>query len=251
EEASEEIEKLADDDDIKKTPNDRIELKRLGAMLAERKGDSEKALKLYSALLEEEREHLPREMVAEFNRIRLMHDTATKQWKKELEFREADADKTNPKWTIETAKGTIVIELFEDDAPNTVASLVKLTKDKFFDGLNFHRVLGAFMAQGGCPEGTGMGSPGYMTKFEKNSRTHFRGSVAMARGPSMDSQGSQFYICVANSPGVLNLNGNYLVVGRVVEGMEIADKLRIGDKIRSAKIENLRDHEYTPETLPE
>ncbi|MCF6227214.1 MAG: peptidylprolyl isomerase [Planctomycetes bacterium] len=146
-----------------------------------------------------------------------------------------------------TSKGTIEIELFEDDAPNTVSSLVKLTKEKFYDGLNFHRVLASFMAQGGCPKGNGTGSPGYKTKFEDNKRSHFRGTVAMAReGRSKDTQGSQFYICVANSQGVLNLTGQYVTVGRVVKGMEVVDQLRIGDKIISATITNLRDHEYVP-----
>ncbi|MEE9310832.1 MAG: peptidylprolyl isomerase, partial [Planctomycetota bacterium] len=231
---------------VKADVNSRVELKRLEATLAERNGDSTAAKKIYGELLEAERDNLSPQAIAEFTRTRLMHDTAIKQWEKELEFRKADAKKTNPKWTIVTSKGTIEIELFEDDAPNTVSSLVKLTKGKFYDGLSFHRVIASFMAQGGCPNGNGSGSPGYSTKFEDNKRCHFRGTVAMARSQSRDSQGSQFYICVANSPNVLNLTGNYVTVGRVTNGMEIVDSLRIGDKIISATISNLRDHEYVP-----
>ncbi|MBZ0136499.1 MAG: peptidylprolyl isomerase [Planctomycetes bacterium] len=158
----------------------------------------------------------------------------------------------NPRLTIETAKGTIVVELFEDDAPNTTASLISLAQKKFWDGLNFHRIEPNFVAQGGCPNGDGGGGPGYRTKFEVNKRRHFRGTFAMARSQILDSQGSQFYICVSNAPSVVTLSdNNYLVVGRVIEGMEVADSLRAGDKIVSVRADNLRDHEYVPEVIPE
>ncbi|MCC7509811.1 MAG: peptidylprolyl isomerase [Planctomycetes bacterium] len=177
---------------------------------------------------------------------------AKEQWVDELKYQAEDAKKKNPRLVVETDKGKIVFELFEDDAPNTVKSLVSLTKKKFYDGLNFHRVEPNFVAQGGCPKGDGTGSPGYRTKFEDNKRKHFRGTVAMARSMDPDSQGSQFYICVSNGPNVINLSDNkYLVVGRVIEGMDVADKLRVGDKIKSVRAENLRDHEYKPQTLPE
>jgi peptidyl-prolyl cis-trans isomerase B (cyclophilin B) len=177
---------------------------------------------------------------------------AAEQWQDELKYREADAAKVNPRWIIETDKGRIVVELFQDDAPNTVASLVSLAQKKFYDGLNFHRVEKDFVVQGGCPNGNGSGGPGYRTKFEKNKRKHFRGTFAMARSQDLNSQGSQFYICVSNSPPVINLSdNNYLVVGRVLEGMEVADKIRRGDKIKSITAENLREGEYKPETIPE
>ncbi|MCB9932620.1 MAG: peptidylprolyl isomerase [Planctomycetes bacterium] len=176
---------------------------------------------------------------------------AAEQWEEELKFQAEDAKKTNPRWVVETSRGKIVIELFEDDSPNTVKSLVKLAKDKFYDGLTFHRVEPNFVAQGGDPNGDGSGGPGYRIKFEENRRGHFRGTVAMARAQSKDSAGSQFYICTANSPNVLSLTGNYVVVGRVIEGMEAADMLRVGDKIISIRAENLRNHEYQPEVTPE
>ncbi|MEM9162730.1 MAG: peptidylprolyl isomerase, partial [Cyanobacteria bacterium P01_F01_bin.4] len=98
------------------------------------------------------------------------------------------------KAVMETNKGTITLELFEQDAPNTVANFAKLSKDGFYDGLAFHRVIKNFMVQGGCPQGTGTGGPGYTIDCEINSNKHLAGSLSMAhRGPN--TGGSQFFIC--------------------------------------------------------
>lgn len=230
----------------------RVQFKMQAADVAAREGDSATVVEIYDAIFKEEYKYLGAQRTQEIQQLTTMHRSANEAWKKELELREADKAKTNPRLTIETSKGTIVVELFEDDAPNTTASLVSLAQKNFWDGLNFHRVEPNFVVQGGCPNGDGSGGPGYRTKFESNNRRHFRGSFAMARSQSIDSQGSQFYICVSNSPSVLSLSDNkYLVVGRVLEGMDVVDKIRAGDKITSIKVDNLRDHEYEPETLEE
>ncbi|MCB9894274.1 MAG: peptidylprolyl isomerase [Planctomycetes bacterium] len=174
---------------------------------------------------------------------------AAEQWEDELKYREEDAKKTNPRIVLETDGGKVVIELFEDDAPNTVASIVSLAQKKFYDGLTFHRFVEDFMIQGGDPNGDGTGGPGYQLKAEISRRNHFRGTVAMARTNDPNSQGSQFYICVSNSANVINLSGQYVVVGRVIEGMDVVDKLRVGAKMKTVRAENLREHEYKPETL--
>ncbi len=243
---------LAGDATLTKDDGLRVNLKIAQASLTERKADSARAAEIYKDLLTSERTHLSPEQLQRIQKMQQFQLQAVEQWKDELKYREADAEKKNPRWIIETSKGRIVVELFQDDSPNTVASLVSLAKKEFYDGLNFHRVEPGFVAQGGCPKGDGTGSPGYRTKFEKNNRKHFRGTVAMARSQDLNSQGSQFYICVSNGASVINLSeNNYLVVGRVLEGMDVADKLRKGDKIVSIRAENLRDGEYKPEVLPE
>jgi peptidyl-prolyl cis-trans isomerase B (cyclophilin B) len=172
------------------------------------------------------------------------------QWNAELKFRAEDAEKKNPRLTLETNKGKIVIELFEDDAPNTVASMVALVQAKFYDGLTFHRFVEDFVIQGGCPEGTGGGDPGYRLKSEVSKRNHFRGMVGMAcSGPKTDTEGSQFYICLSNEQNVRSLSGKYVIVGRVIEGLDVSDRLRIGDKMKTVTVTNLRDHEYKPEKI--
>jgi cyclophilin family peptidyl-prolyl cis-trans isomerase len=118
---------------------------------------------------------------------------------------------------MHTTAGTIAIELFDDDAPETVANFRKLAKDKFYDGLIFHRVIPEFMIQGGCPQGTGVGGPGYTFKDEFNSHKIVRGALAMANaGPN--TNGSQFFIVTADSCPWLD--GKHTVFGRVTEGME-------------------------------
>jgi len=127
---------------------------------------------------------------------------------------------------IETAHGDVLIELYPDTAPNTVANFKALAGKGFYDGLKFHRVIAGFMAQGGDPEGTGMGGPGYKVKAEFNARKHVRGTVAMARSASPDSAGSQFYICFGPQP---HLDGQYTIFGQVVEGMDVVDQIKQGD----------------------
>ncbi len=130
--------------------------------------------------------------------------------------------------------GDIVIELFPDAAPNTVASFKKLAGDGFYNGLTFHRVIPGFVAQGGDPKGDGTGGPGYHVKAEFNSHKHERGSVAMARSADPDSAGSQFYICYAPQP---HLDGSYTVFGKVIEGMDIVDRIKPGDVMDRVTVE--------------
>ena len=124
--------------------------------------------------------------------------------------------------------GVIKAELYPEVAPNTVRNFVDLINRGFYDGLIFHRVIPGFMIQGGCPEGSGIGDPGYSIKGEftgngfKNELKHSRGVLSMARAMHPDSAGSQFFIMVADAP---HLDGQYASFGKVIEGMEIADKI--------------------------
>jgi peptidyl-prolyl cis-trans isomerase B (cyclophilin B) len=129
----------------------------------------------------------------------------------------------NPITTINMKNGkSITIELYPEIAPNTVNNFISLTKKKFYDGFSFHRVISGFMIQGGCPEGTGRGGPGYGIKGEflsngfKNDLTHEEGVISMARSSEPNSAGSQFFI---------NLDGNYTAFGKVIEGMDEIDRI--------------------------
>jgi len=124
--------------------------------------------------------------------------------------------------TIETSMGTIELELYPDDAPETVANFEKLAGDGFYDGLIFHRVIPDFMIQAGCPEGTGTGGPGYKFDDEINSHRIVRGTLAMANaGPN--TNGSQFFIVTTDAAPWLD--GKHTVFGRVTEGMDVVDKI--------------------------
>lgn len=139
--------------------------------------------------------------------------------------------------TIKTSKGTIVAELYPKDAPKTVNNFVFLARDGFYNGLTFHRVVPGFVIQGGDPQGTGTGGPGYNIPPEIKSK-HTLGALAMARqsGPAQTtpSSGSQFYITLAPQPG---LDGDYTVFGQVTQGMDVVQKVAVGDKIDSITIE--------------
>lgn len=131
--------------------------------------------------------------------------------------------------TIEMENGKkIEIELLPNDAPNTVANFKSLVSKGFYDGLCFHRVISGFMLQGGCPEGSGTGGPGYSIKGEfsgngvKNPIKHKRGTLSMARSGHPDSAGSQFFIMHADAP---YLDGQYAAFGRVTSGMETVDEI--------------------------
>lgn len=153
-----------------------------------------------------------------------------------------------PQVLLKTNKGDILLELYEDEAPNTVANFVSLVDKKFYDGLKFHRVIAGFMAQGGDPKGIGSGGPGYRIKCEcyrKDAHKHDRGVISMAHA-GKDTGGSQFFITFVKTP---HLDGKHTVFGKVIEGMDVVDKIKQGDVIEKATVKQKRDHEYKPETL--
>lgn len=180
-----------------------------------------------------------------------------KYWEEEQQIRRKEAEQNDlPRIRLNTSKGEMVVELFENEAPEAVGNFVSLVERKFYDDLPFHRVLPAFMAQGGCPRGDGTGDPGYKIYCEckqDNHRKHFRGTLSMAHaGPN--TGGSQFFITFVPTP---HLNGQHTAFGRVVEGMEVLAKLQridpskddsapILDKIITAEVIRKRDHEYQP-----
>lgn len=133
------------------------------------------------------------------------------------------------KFIIEMENGDVMKgELYPEEAPETVANFEKLAADGFYDGLIFHRVIPGFMIQGGCPDGTGMGGPGWSIKGEflsngfNNQLKHTRGTLSMARAVDSNSAGSQFFIMVAQAP---HLDGDYAAFGQVTEGLEAADRI--------------------------
>ena len=134
---------------------------------------------------------------------------------------------------METSKGTINLELFDADAPNTVKNFVDLAEKGFYDDLAFHRVIPNFMIQGGCPKGNGTGGPGYKIKCEINSNKHLAGTLSMAHA-GRDTGGSQFFIC--HSPQS-HLDGVHTTFGKT-EDMSVVNAIRQGDKIISVKIEH-------------
>jgi len=136
---------------------------------------------------------------------------------------------TNPLVTIEMQNGDIIkLELYPEIAPNTVKNFISLVKKGYYDGLIFHRVIKGFMIQGGCPDGTGMGGPGYSIKGEfssnrfPNNLTHTAGVISMARSQMPNSAGSQFFLMHKDSP---HLDGSYAGFGKITEGMEVVNKI--------------------------
>ncbi|NQV25294.1 MAG: peptidylprolyl isomerase [Rhodopirellula sp.] len=209
------------------------------------------------------------------NRLDLRYETyidAAKKyqelWKTEQEIRAKEdaleGDAALPRIQFETTKGKIVFELFEDDAPNTVANAISLVEGGKYDGIAFHRVINGFMAQGGDPNtldddpgNDGYGGPGYSIKcecFEEGARMHFRGSLSMAHS-GQDTGGSQFFITHLPTDW-LNARtepdkGGHTVFGRVIEGMKVAASLKRGDKIIKATVLRKRPHEYKPVITPD
>jgi cyclophilin family peptidyl-prolyl cis-trans isomerase len=181
-----------------------------------------------------------------------------KFWEIEKALREQEAAANDlPRVRLTTNRGEIVIELLENEAPETVGNFISLVSSGFYDGLTFHRVLPGFMAQGGCPTGDGTGGPGYRIYCEcgkENHRKHFRGSLSMAHA-GKNTGGSQFFLTFLPTP---HLNGAHTVFGRVVEGMDVLSKLqRIDptedkdkglepDRIVKAEVIRKREHEYQP-----
>src|SRR5215218_6205658 len=129
---------------------------------------------------------------------------------------------------LETTQGPVTIEMRPDLAPGHVARIKELVREGFYDGIVFHRVIDGFMAQTGCPQGTGTGGSGKKLKAEFNKEPHKRGTVSMAHEQNPDSGDSQFFICFADSPF---LNGQYTVWGAVTEGMENVDKIKRGEPV--------------------
>ena len=140
---------------------------------------------------------------------------------------------------IDTDKGTFVIELYPKVAPKTVDNFETLTKKGFYNGLTFHRVVPDFVVQGGDPDGTGTGGPGYTVPGEIDAKEkHLRGSVATARtsdqvNPKRESSGSQFYVCLEPQPG---LDCQYTIFGGVISGMDVVDKIEKGDHMKTIKL---------------
>lgn len=145
----------------------------------------------------------------------------------------------NPIVTITMSTGEVIkAELYPEVAPNTVANFVSLVKEGFYNGKIFHRVIPGFMIQGGCPDGTGMGGPGYRIKGEfaankfENNLKHTKGVLSMARAQHNDSAGSQFFIMVADAPF---LDRQYAAFGEVIEGIEVADRIVAVNRNRADK----------------
>tara|TARA_R110001592_G_scaffold56512_2_gene172324 strand:- start:7 stop:441 length:435 start_codon:yes stop_codon:yes gene_type:complete len=132
---------------------------------------------------------------------------------------------------IQTEKGVMKVEFFEKDAPNTVKNFTDLAKKGFYDGLTFHRVLPNFVIQGGCPNGTGAGGPGYKIDCELNGENqyHDRGVLSMAHA-GRNTGGSQFFVCHSRD-NTAHLDRNHTCFGKVVEGIDIVDEIKEGDKI--------------------
>jgi len=132
---------------------------------------------------------------------------------------------------ISTEKGDLKVEFYQNDAPNTVANFVKLSKDGFYDGLTFHRVIPDFVVQGGCPNGTGAGGPGYSIdcELDGDNQFHDRGVLSMAHA-GRNTGGSQFFICHSRT-NTAHLDRNHTCFGKVVDGVDVIDDIRGGDKM--------------------
>lgn len=138
-----------------------------------------------------------------------------------------------PVVTIEMDKGKIVFEMYPDVAPKTVERISYLVESRFYNGLTFHRVEPGFVIQGGDPKGNGTGGSGVKIPAEFNKKPHVTGTVAMARAADPNSADSQFYICLAPAPF---LDGNYTVFGQVIEGMDVVQKVRVGDVMKKVTL---------------
>ena len=146
--------------------------------------------------------------------------------------------RTMKKAIIITNRGTMNVEFFEKDAPGTVSNFIKLSEKGYYDSLTWHRVIPDFVIQGGCPEGTGAGGPGYTIKCELNgdNQYHDRGVLSMAHA-GRDTGGSQFFVCHSRN-NTAHLDRNHTVFGKVVEGLEVLDMIQQGDSIEKIEIVN-------------
>ncbi len=228
----------------------------LAADAAVRANQFDRVAPLLNAAMDGKLDERATQMVANANQL-------LTQWDREKKLRQAEAKADDlPRVKLHTTQGDIVVELFENEAPNTVANFISLVEKKVYDGTPFHRVLPSFMAQGGDPQGDGEGGPGYRIKCEctrPDHRLNFRGTLSMAHsGP--DTGGSQFFL---NFVPNTHLDGKHTVFGRILEGMDVLAKIRRvvvekgkptpipPDRILSATVLRKRSHEYKPETLPE
>ena len=178
-------------------------------------------------------------------------------WAQEQDIRKKEeAADDLPRVLLVTSRGQVTLELFENQAPNTVANFISLIDQGFYNGSKFHRVIPNFMAQGGDPNskpgntGTaGQGDPGYFIPDETSSpdhRLHFAGSLSMAKTEAPNTGGCQFFITVAPTP---HLNGKHTVFGRVIEGLDVARSLKQEDVIEMMTVTRRRDHEYKPNII--
>lgn len=137
---------------------------------------------------------------------------------------------------IKTNKGILKVEFFEKDAPNTVKNFTDLAKKGFYDGLTFHRVIPDFVVQGGCPKGNGTGGPGYKIKCELDgdNQYHDKGVLSMAHA-GRDTGGSQFFIVLARA-NTAHLDRNHTCFGKVIEGLDVIDNLRMGDRMEKITV---------------
>ena len=133
-----------------------------------------------------------------------------------------------PRATISTSMGDLVVELWDDVAPGHVENFRKLASDGFYDGLIFHRIIPGFVIQGGCPDGTGTGGPGWNVKNEFNDREHVEGTLSMARSNDPDSAGSQFFVCLGREH-CRHLDNQYTAFGQVVEGLDVVREIGAAD----------------------
>lgn len=186
-------------------------------------------------------------------------EQAKRLWSAEAAIRDREAAEDNlPRVRLETTKGAILLELYENEAPETVGNFVNLVERGFYDGLAFHRVINNFMAQGGCPQGDGRGGPGYHIRcecYEERHRNHFAGTLSMAHA-GRNTGGSQFFLTFRRTP---HLDGKHTVFGRVIEGRDVLASLQrrepprlpgvasvAPDKILKAEMLRKRDHAYEP-----
>ena len=152
-----------------------------------------------------------------------------------------------PKIQIQTERGNITIEMFEDEAPNTVANMISLIEKGYYDGLNFHRVIPDFMIQGGCPHGTGTGGPGYDFDDEcAPDRRHDSAGVLSMANAGPGTNGSQFFITHGPTP---HLDGKHTVFGKVTEGQEVVDEIKQGDVMQTVVVLQKRDRVYEVEKI--
>lgn len=176
-------------------------------------------------------------------------------WEREQQLRAAEAQADDlPRVLIKTTKGDMTLELYENEAPNTVANFISLVEKGFYNGLTFHRVIEGFMAQGGCPTGSGTGGPGYRIAcecYKPEARHHFDATLSMAHA-GRDTNGSQFFITFGPTP---HLDGKHTVFGRVIEGRDVLDKIARAqpggrgpepDRMTEVKVIRKREHAYEP-----